>query len=121
MSTRKYVYVAGPYTEGEWGTNIRNAVEAAERIWKAGHIPFIPHTMTALWSVVIEREGSRWLDFDFHWVEKCDALVRLPGESPGGDKEIAHAQENGLDVYRGVDAFLAQVDHLETPKDLTLA
>jgi len=49
----KFVYIAGPYTQGEWGTNIRNAVQAAERVWQLGHVPFIPHTETALWSILI--------------------------------------------------------------------
>lgn len=102
----KYVYVAGPYTHGEWGTNVRNAVEAAEDLWQAGHVPFVPHTMTALWSVVEEREGHDWLEFDYQWLMQCDALVRVEGYSPGSEKEIQKAQEWNIPVYESVEAFL---------------
>lgn len=106
MDDAQYVYVAGPYTHGEWGTNIRNAVEAAEELWQAGHVPFIPHTMTSLWSVLVEREGHTWLEYDYQWLLQCDALVRIEGRSEGSEKEIEFAREHDIDVYRGVEAFL---------------
>jgi hypothetical protein len=103
---RSRVYIAGPYTGGKWGTNIRNAVEEAEHVAKAGHVPFIPHTMTALWSVLYEKSGDEWLDQDFSWIETCDALIRIPGDSPGAEEEVELANELGIPVYNSAKEFV---------------
>lgn len=90
------VYVAGPYTHGEWGTNIRNAIEEAQILLEEGHVPFIPHTMTGLWSIQYQND---WLEFDFCWLEECDAMVRIEGFSEGSDQEEEFAEENDIPVY----------------------
>jgi hypothetical protein len=100
------VYIAGPYSGGEWGTNVRKAIEAAERLFAAGYTPIIPHTMTSLWSLHYKREGHEWLELDYELIELCDILVRLPGESPGADKEVEHAKENGIRVVHGVEPLV---------------
>jgi hypothetical protein len=37
---------------------------------------------------------------------RCDALLRLPGDSPGADEEVKMASELGLPVLTGLDAAL---------------
>lgn len=103
------VYIAGPYTAGAWEYNIRNVVEAADRVVEAGHAPFIPHTMTTLWALVSPRPKEEWLEFDLEWLDACDCLVRIDGESPGAEVEVEHAEDVGMPVYDGVDAFLEGV------------
>ena len=107
---RKRVYIAGPYTHGDWGLNQRRAIQAAQEVLDRGHIPFIPHTMTATWSIVC---GNNWIDFDLYWVEVCDALIRLPGKSNGSDTEVEFAKDNDIDVYMSVEEFVEEVDSLE--------
>ena len=34
-------------------------------------------------------------------VPRCDVLVRMPGVSPGSDRECALARENGIPVLHG--------------------
>ncbi len=101
----KRIYIAGPYTGGETTLNVRIAVEAGQRIADAGAIPFVPH-LYHLWHLLIPGPYEQWMRFDLAWLEKCDALVRLPGESPGADREVAEAERLGLPVFYGVDAFL---------------
>ena len=48
---------------------------------------------------------ERWLEYDMEWLTACDALVRLPGESKGADREVARAKELGIEVYT-LDEFL---------------
>lgn len=103
---QKRVYVAGPYTNGSWGGNIEGAIDVAQGIYEAGHVPFIPHTMTALWSM---KHRNEWIKLDLKWVEVCDALVRIDGHSNGSDTEVEFAKENNIDVYFGVDSFLEDV------------
>lgn len=103
------VYIAGPYAGGKWGTNIRNAIEAAERVYQAGHAPFIPHTMNGLWSILHEKDKEEWLDIDLAYLGQCDCMIRLPGESPGSDVEVAYAEEKGISVFWSVDEFESEV------------
>lgn len=99
------VYIAGPYTHGKWGRNQRNVIEAAQEVLEAGHIPFIPHTMTGIWSIMYDNE---WIKFDLKWMEACDCVIRLPGESDGADTEVEFASEMGMEVFHSVENFKAE-------------
>jgi hypothetical protein len=102
MSENTIVYVSGPYSEGKWGANVRNAIDAAEfiRSETSNVYPFVPHTMSALWSLVHPNlDHDDWMELDLAFVERCDALLRLPGESPGGDEEVEFARELDIPVY----------------------
>jgi hypothetical protein len=106
MSDNTIVYVSGPYSTGKWGANVRNAIDAAQYIVDETEnvYPFVPHTMSALWSLVYpERDHDDWMELDLAFVERCDALLRLDGESPGGDEEVAFARELDIPVYFNVD------------------
>lgn len=102
------VYIAGPYSGGDWGENVKRAVDAAEEVYQAGHDPFIPHTMTALWSMLYPKPDHEWLMFDLSWVDMCDALIRLEGESPGGDVEVKRAELKDIQTYMSVEEFLEE-------------
>ena len=99
------VYIAGPYTKGDVVVNVRNAVLAADRIFDAGHLPYVPH-LTHLWHTVSPHPWEDWMRLDMEWIRACDALVRMPGESTGADLEVEQARNLGIPVFDGVDAFL---------------
>ena len=101
-----YVYIAGPYTGGDSVVNVRAAVEAGQAVLAAGFIPFVPH-LYHLWHTIKPGNYEQWMRLDFAWLERCDVLIRLPGNSPGADREVARAKELGIPVYYGLDAFLA--------------
>ena len=48
-----------------------------------------------------------WLALDFAWLDVCDAVLRLPGDSDGADKEVAHAQERGIPVFTSIEELVA--------------
>ncbi len=107
MST---VYVAGPYSSDP-ETHTRTAIEAGQRIADAGAVPFVPH-LYHFWHQQIPGGYEQWMRLDLAWLSKCDALVRLPGESPGADREVAEAERLGLPVFLGIDAWEAsEVEH----------
>ena len=95
------IYVAGPYTKGDTVRNVRDALHAAEILLGMGHVPYVPH-LTAFWHFVFPHAVDFWYAYDLHWLEVCDALYRLPGESVGADNEIARAHELGLPVYERI-------------------
>lgn len=103
------VYIAGPYTHGRWGDNISNVVETAQRVVNRGHVPFIPHTMTALWSTHFD---NNWVRLDLCILERCDAMIRLEGKSKGADIEEEFAEMNDIPVYHGLSEFKSEVDRL---------
>ena len=99
------VYVAGPLSQGNVAGNVRQAILAADRLLAAGHAPFVPH-LTHFWGMVCPREYEEWITLDFVWIRCCDALIRLPGESLGADREVVWAQHWNIPVFEGVTAFL---------------
>jgi len=102
------VYVAGPYSSNPTA-GTRAAILAASRLADAGHTPFVPH-LSYFWDLLAPRPYTDWIRIDLEWVAQCEALVRLPGDSPGADREVAHARELGIPVYEGVSQFLRDQD-----------
>jgi hypothetical protein len=106
----KYIYLAHPISKGNQFQNVRNAVIEADKLMKLGYIVFNPG-LSALHDMIIkDTPYELYMTQDFAWIEKCDCLIRLPGESSGADREIEHARANGKQVFYGVRAFLDYVD-----------
>jgi Domain of unknown function (DUF4406) len=99
------IYLAGPISIGNMADHTRNAIHEADRLMAAGHSPFVPH-LSVFWQIVSGQEYERWLTYDFEWIKVCEALIRMPGESKGADREVEWARELGIPVYFGVDSFL---------------
>lgn len=102
------VYIAGPYTKGDVVENVRNAVLAGDEVFEAGYFPYIPH-LSHLWHTIRLRPWEDWMALDLQWIEACDALIRIPGESKGADMEVVHARKHVIPVFYGVAAFLEGV------------
>lgn len=96
------IYLAAPYERPDPITNLRPVLTAAEILIRAGHIPFVPH-LTMLWDLVYPHGTDFWYEYDLSWLEVCDAVLRLPGESEGADMEVARARELGLPVYDSME------------------
>lgn len=101
---RAKVYVAGPYTKGDVAVNVRNAIRAANDLADLGFAPFVPH-FTHFWHMLHPRPYEFWLELDNQFLPHCDAVLRLPGESGGADKEVALARTLGLPVFHDIGAL----------------
>ena len=93
----KHIYIAGPYTKGDMVMNLRAAIFAADKLAQAGHFPFVPH-LSHFWHLVCPHNYEFWLEQDFAWLEVCDCVLCLPGESVGVEREIEYAKELGIPV-----------------------
>ena len=97
------VYVAGPITIPDPLENTHYAIKAATALLDSGLVaPYVPH-LTCFWHVVTPRPYETWLAYDLEILARCDALLRLPGESAGADREVAFAVEQGIPVLWSVD------------------
>lgn len=99
------VYVAGPITKGDQFLNVRNAILVADDLLFSGMSPFVPH-LCSLWHIVAPQDYERWMSYDQEWLEVCDVLLRIPGESSGADREIVQAMDLGIPVYYDLQALI---------------
>lgn len=95
------VYVGGPITKGDYLVNVRSAVDAAEALREADCFPYVPH-LTAFWHFAHPRHYEDWMAQDFEWLSLCHAMLRIPGESAGADREEAYAIERGIPVFKHI-------------------
>lgn len=56
-----------------------------------------------------ELTHADWLAIDFEFISRCDALVRLPGDSVGADAEVAEANRLQIPVFRSVEEVIAEM------------
>lgn len=111
---KELVYIAGPYTGGDPRINVIKAIDAAEKVAEAGYVPYIPH-LNHVWDSIHPHDYEFWMDQGAEFLVRCDTVIRLPGESPGADREIDMAKKMQIKVYYGVEEFLKA--NMETEGD----
>lgn len=110
------ILIAGPY---RGGTNdnpalIRKNLDKLESValplFRKGHIPLIGEWVAL---PLMHLAGSKkigdsaWDEIQYpvahRLLEKCDAVLRLEGESKGADNDVRIAKERGLTIYYNLD------------------
>jgi hypothetical protein len=105
MNTLPLIYVAAPYSSGDTDENVDRACAYGEVLRHALFVPFIPH-LAQRWDRVSPQDYEYWMDYDFDMLTHADAVVRLPGYSPGADREVAQAIGWQIPVvYAGPEEF----------------
>ncbi len=100
---RKLLYVAAPFTNGDSDENTHLAIRVADIIYReTEYLPFIPH-LNKLWHLVCPHEPRFWYNYDLEVLAHCDAIVRLPGLSPGADREMEMAEEINKEIVNFYD------------------
>ena len=106
------ILIAGPYRSGTndnpklMQQNLNSLESVALLIFRKGHIPIIGEWVAL---PLIRLAGSikpgdaAWEEIQYpvahRLVEKCDAVLRLPGASKGADEDVRVATERGLKIY----------------------
>jgi len=116
QNKRLLILIAGPYRSGtgddpqKMAENLRRLEEASWPIFKAGHTPMIGEWVAlpirtvaggkeigdALYDEILHPTAGRLID-------RCDAILRLEGESKGADNDVRLAHERGIPVYYRID------------------
>ena len=99
-STPSLIYLAGPISSDPL-RHTHQAIKLAAELAKMGWLIHVPH-VSVLAEMVAPLPYESWMQLDFAVIRRCDALIRLPGESPGADRELELARELGLPVVRTV-------------------
>lgn len=109
------VLIAGPFRSGTEGdpqkreANLRTLEDAALEVWKKGHLPVIGEWLAI---PLARTAGSQsigdpiWEDIGYpvadRLIDRCDAVLRLPGASRGADGDVERALSLGLPVLHSV-------------------
>ena len=96
------VYIASPYTLGDVAKNVHKQMQVADALIEHGFFPFVP-LYSHFQHMCFPREYVEWIRLDNFWVEKCDCILRLTGESKGADEEVRLAEKNGIPVFHTVN------------------
>jgi len=102
------VYVAGPITHGDTLVNARVAFAAATELMGNGFQPFVPHSCY-LMHMHAPQTYERWMEYDFAFLKVCHALLRLPGHSPGADREVEFAKQMGIPVFFDMEPLVNEL------------
>ena len=110
------VLVAGPYRSGTGGDpekreqNLRRLEAAALEVWNRGHLPVIGEWLAlplAQAAGSVEIGDAVWDSIGYpvadRLIDRCDAMLRLPGASRGADGDVVRAAALGLPVLTSVE------------------
>jgi hypothetical protein len=121
MSKSLLILISGPYLSGTDGdeAKIRKNLEAMEAyalpLFKKGHLGMVGEW--AAWPIIKSAGGDTHSSPEFteyqypvahRLLEKCDAILRIPGESRGADLEMEKARQMGKIIF----SDLAQVPNV---------
>ena len=106
------ILIAGPYRSGTnddpelLARNLQALEAAAWPLFRAGHLPMIGEWVAL---PVLSSAGATGLGDPLaeqvmyptaeRLIQRCDAVLRLPGNSRGADQDVALARQRGLPVY----------------------
>jgi len=110
------ILIAGPYRSGTgddpalMARNLAKLEAAALPLFRAGHIPLIGEWLAL---PLLREAGSKgpgdaaYEEISYpvahRLLERCDAVLRLPGASKGADEDVRRARERGLPIYTRLD------------------
>lgn len=103
---RLRVYIASPYTVGDKAKNVATQMKVGDQLIGLGFAPFIP-TITHYQDSFYPRSYEEWMEYLLEWVLTCDVVYRLPGESPGADREVELAKQYGIPVCYSLGWLIA--------------
>jgi len=110
------ILIAGPYRSGTNDDpelirkNLDNLEAMALPIFRKGHVPMIGEwvALPLLHLAGSKKPGDEvWNEIQYpvahRLLEKCDAVLRITGESKGADQDVELARKRGLKIYHHID------------------
>lgn len=110
------ILIAGPYRSGTNDDpkliqqNLEKLEAMALPIFRKGHVPMIGEwvALPLLHLAGSKKPGDEvWEEIQYpvahRLLEKCDAVLRISGESKGADNDVKIAKERGLKIFYSID------------------
>ncbi len=109
-ATGSWIMISGPYGTGartgaDRAANLGAMNRAAVEVLRRGHVPVVGVNMAL---PIIEADGPA--SYDEHMMpislavaDRCDAVLRIGGDSKGADAEVERIRARGGRVYRSID------------------
>lgn len=109
-----WIMIAGPYRQNSnnpdlWEENLSRLNAAAYQVFLRGHVPLIGVNL-ALPIIIcagMDEYQNIMLPISLALAERCDAVLRIDGDSSGADAEVRYFEEKGLPVYYEIDQLSA--------------
>jgi hypothetical protein len=116
MSKSLLILISGPYMSGTNGgesliaQNLARMESYALPLFKKGHLGMVGEW--AAWPVIKSAGGNSHSSPEFaeyqypvahRLLEKCDAVLRIPGDSKGADLEMEKARQMGKIIFTDLD------------------
>ncbi|KAA6462184.1 DUF4406 domain-containing protein [Acidobacteria bacterium AB60] len=121
------ILIAGPYRSGTnddpqlIARNLDRLESFASQVYEAGHIPMIGEWVAL---PLMKQAGSTRLGDAIsqqylypvanRLLQRCDAVLRIPGASQGADQDVRLARERGLPVYSKIEEIPARGNEAKT-------
>jgi hypothetical protein len=120
MSKSLLILISGAYMSGTNGDedaiakNLKAMEDYALPIFQKGHIAVVGEWLA--WPVIRQAGGDSHSSEQFseyqypvahRLLEKCDAVLRIPGESRGADIEMGKAKEMGKLIFNSIEEIPA--------------
>jgi hypothetical protein len=108
IKNMKLVYLASAYSIGNKLHNVNRQIDVADRLMRAGFCPVVP-----LYSHYHHKRHphnyEQWIALDMAKLRRCDAVLRLPGRSPGADREVQQAKLWFIPVFTSMKELKKQL------------
>lgn len=98
------VYIASAYTKGDCAANVRSSLDAFAQLLKLGFAPHSP-LLSHFVQITHPFDYETWMKLDMHWLAHCDAVLRLPGESAGAERELQEARKLKIPIFRDIETL----------------
>ncbi|HET9887995.1 MAG TPA: hypothetical protein VFR10_10825 [bacterium] len=105
-----WIMISGPYTSGarsdaDRERNLQAMNQIAYDVFRRGHVPVIGVNLAL---PIISAAGSNTLEdlmmpLSLALADRCDAVLRIGGESRGADQEVERVRQRGCPVYHSID------------------
>lgn len=121
MTKPLLILISGPYMSGTNGvesaiaSNLKAMEEYALPIFLKGHLAVVGEWLA--WPLIRQAGGNSHTSEQFaeyqypvahRLLEKCDAVLRIPGQSKGADIEMEKAREMGKTIFMSFE----EIPHL---------
>lgn len=97
------IYIASPYSSyADKMDAVKAQIDAFAALRDAGHEPVAP-LLSHYVDLCYPADYNRWMQWALAILARCDAVLRLPGESSGADQEVTKARALGKPVYTSIE------------------